>query len=765
MTQTQAINLPVKPENIAQFLKDRNQWIGWKIGKSKPDGRYEKLPVNRYGVVCNAHDSKNHMTFDEAVALNTEGIFSGIGFVLDGNPISIEGEEFYIVGIDIDHCVKDFNYGSPLISALAEEAWKFLGQPYFEISPSGTGIRMFVLSKHPIKAGNRDGKEMYMAGRFLTVTGQGKGEVKEATSAVASINAEWFPEKYTKKTTPSHKFALNSYANNESSTEIEKVRSALSFIPANCDYDTWRNLVWAIKSSGWDCAEILAREWSESEPNSFTEDGFVRVWNSFDPEGGISLGTLFYHAQSEGWQLPGAPSEDDSEGDILNGKLFADKYRAKYIFIHETAQMLKFTSAGWVHAPPGEAESAAKGIVKQLKTEATQAYMRDPSSGETKRKMAHATRSSMEPRLNAMISLARSELGMTVRLSSFDVDVDLLGVINGVLNLKTSQLLLPTPDLLVSMRASVAFEVSAKCPTWVSFLNTVQPDKSVQRLLQQLTGVFLTGSSSLQKLIFIYGLGANGKSTYIEVISWLLGDYSLRIATEMLMHYQRSPQAPSPDIVALKGRRLAYCNEVAEGKCLDEARVKELTGGDTLTGRTPYAKQNVTFQPTHNIVMVGNHKIEVRDTGHGMWRRMLLIPFEVTIPPNMQDRHLLEKLKHEGSGILNWAMAGLRDFEKVGLRIPKVITSATDAYKDEEDILGEWLQDHFSSIPGAKVSIADCYSSYRFWADSRGHKPFAQSRLTKRLKERGFNRDGGKRNYQGLELNDAGQAATRVYMH
>ena len=314
----------------------------------------------------------------------------------------------------------------------------------------------------------------------------------------------------------------------------------------------------------------------------------------------------------------------------------------------------------------------------------------------------------------------------------------------------------------MSKRIRVSFVYSAKCPKWQSFLIDIQPERAIQRLLQQLAGVFLCGDSNLQKLIFLYGQGANGKSTFIELLAWLLGDYCKRIATEMLMQHQRSPQGPSPDIVSLKGRRLVYCNEVEEGRHLAEARVKELTGGDTLSGRVPYAKEDITFQPSHKLVMVGNHMPEIHDMSHGMWRRMLLIPFEQIIAEAKRDPELLEKLKCEGSGILNWALAGYRDYLRYELRIPKIVEGATHAYRDEQDILGEWVGDQCNIVAGAATPKGQCYISYSMWAKWRGQIPLAQGRFTRRLADRGYKLDAGRRNITGLCLNEMGMAAARI---
>ena len=256
--------------------------------------------------------------------------------------------------------------------------------------------------------------------------------------------------------------------------------------------------------------------------------------------------------------------------------------------------------------------------------------------------------------------------------------------------------------------------------------------------------------------MFLFGQGANGKSTFIELISWLLGDYTQRIATELLMQNTRSSQGPSADLAALKGCRLAFCNEVEEGRWLAEARVKELTGGDTITARVPYAKSAITFRPSFTLVMVGNHRPEIHDTSTGMWRRMLLIPFDTTIPEAKRDANLLEKLKEEGPGILNWALAGYHDYLRHGLRVPTSVTESTRVYRDEQDIIGEWVREHCDITPGVVYSKAEMYKAYQKWSKDRGQYPLSMGRFSRRLSDRGFKQDAGRRNIAGLQLNNEG---------
>jgi putative DNA primase/helicase len=235
-------------------------------------------------------------------------------------------------------------------------------------------------------------------------------------------------------------------------------------------------------------------------------------------------------------------------------------------------------------------------------------------------------------------------------------------------------------------------------------------------------------------------------------MAWLLGDYAHKIPTEMLMHHQRNPQGPSPDIVSLKGRRFVYANETEEGRRLAEARVKDLTGGDTLTGRVPYGKADITFRPTHKLIVVGNHKPDITDTSFGMWRRVALVPFDVTIPQAKRDRNLLETLRRKSPGILNALLRGLRDWSSNGLRIPPKIEAVTAAYRDEQDILAGWIRE--SCVTGIAYSVrkSDLYANYVEWAKRSGHMPLSQGKLTRRLNDRGYTLAADKRTVNGTDL-------------
>jgi putative DNA primase/helicase len=429
-------------------------------------------------------------------------------------------------------------------------------------------------------------------------------------------------------------------------------------------------------------------------------------------------------------------------GDTYNGATFASFYRDKILFIHETNEVLRFDEGGgWLATAPGTAERAAKAVMRALK---------DVAHG--KAQLAHVTRLCDARAQRAMIEMAKSEPGMTARLTDFDNDPMLLGVKNGVLDLARGVLIPVSPTVLVSKRCNAAYAPEATCPRFERFMSEVQPDAEMRAFLQRWFGLCLTGDASAQAFAFFYGEGFNGKGVLIENFSWLLGDYADKIETEMLMTHQRNPQGPSPDVMALKGRRFVYANETEEGQRLSGARIKDMTGDDSLTGRPPHGKANIKFRPTHKLVIAGNHKPEITDMSLGMWRRVLLVPFERVIPATARDLGLLEKLKREGAGILNWALAGLRAYQQGGLQTPAKVAGATAAYREEQDILGEFLAEKCDTGGGLWTAKRALYSTYVFWANENGYKPLAQGRLTRRLNERGLPLASDKRTVKGLDL-------------
>jgi putative DNA primase/helicase len=436
--------------------------------------------------------------------------------------------------------------------------------------------------------------------------------------------------------------------------------------------------------------------------------------------------------------------------DIANGQMFARVWLGKLLHIPETGDVLSFDStSGWLRSEGKKVSiNAAIAVTRQLTRDASQT--RDDTLRD--RLIKRACKASSVHRLKAMAEVGFAQQGLWAGLNDFDADPALVGVQNGILNVETRELIAPKPSYLISKRLRVHYDPSAACLKFARFLEEVQPDPEVRRLLQQLAGVCLYGEPLIQNLIFFHGHGANGKSTFIETLAWMLGDYATPLATETLMTNHRDPQAASPDLMKLKGARLAFCNETGEGRLLDSNAVKLLTGFDTLSARPLYGSP-VSFTPSHSLIMTGNHRPIIRETGEALWRRMLLIAWPVTIPAGERDPDLQAKMRAEGSGILNWALAGLADFRKTNrLAVPASVRSATDDYRTEQDIVGEWIDERLTRAADAQLQTKTAYDDYRFWCQDNGHKAMTKNSLTRKLAEKGIDRDKSRVHYLGVQL-------------
>lgn len=291
------LNFEIDASRIPPLLKGLNCWVTWRAGESKPSGKFDKVPIDAVtGRSVSANQAANWLTFDAALTAYQQGRCSGIGVALSGSPVTeICGIPYYLIAIDLD------NYGQQIKEA--NELRKSLGGIYGEISPSLKGVRMFALSRESIKGGNAgEGRELYGSGRFVTVTGLGgKGELKEATNLLLGLQQKWFPTQASKSKATST-LTAHLATRPETAQNIANVQAQLACMSADCSYEQWRNIVWAVLSSGWKCAEDVSRGWSQTATSRYTVDGFDAVVNSFDPAGGITLGTLDHHAREAGWK-------------------------------------------------------------------------------------------------------------------------------------------------------------------------------------------------------------------------------------------------------------------------------------------------------------------------------------------------------------------------------------------------------------------------------------------------------------------------------
>lgn len=280
---------------------------------------------------------------------------------------------------------------------------------------------------------------------------------------------------------------------------------------------------------------------------------------------------------------------------------------------------------------------------------------------------------------------------------------------------------------------------SEEAERWIEFLNQIfDNDQELIDWMQMFLGYLLTGSTREQIFLFLYGLGANGKSVFVELVKYILGDYGRAISSETLSEGKRQAGSASPELANLIGSRLAVCSETEDGTALAESLVKSLVSGDTLSARKLY-QGPIEYQPQFKLMMMGNHKPVIRGNDHGMWRRVRLVPFNRTFSEQERDPHLIDKLKSESNHILAWMIEGCIKWQKTSLaNVPESIKCATDEYQSDQDIIGLWLSECTEADNISETPSSALYESYKNWCMDNGHRAASKTALGRRLKDRRF---------------------------
>jgi len=363
-------------------------------------------------------------------------------------------------------------------------------------------------------------------------------------------------------------------------------------------------------------------------------------------------------------------------------------------------------------------------------------------------------------RMEAALKTAQTMPAMAVKADQLDALDHLLGAANGVLDLRSGQLRPGAPADLMTQRTSVPYYAAARAPRWERFLQEVfNGDADLIAYIQRAAGYSLTGETREQCFFQCYGTGANGKSTLLQILRDLAGDYAKETP---FTTFELSRQGNATyDLAELRGARLVLSSETSDTARLNEARIKAVTGGDTVTARFLY-QSNFTYTPRFKLWFASNHKPAIRGTDIGIWRRVRLIPFTVSFK-NRADKDLIQELRAELPGILAWAVRGAMAWYRDGLGEPWSVLAATEDYRAESDLFGHFFTDCTLEGPDLVIESAALYRAYQAWCADSGLNPMNRVKFGQRLVERGYEfvlqGKGRKRAYRGLGLlDDARQA-------
>jgi putative DNA primase/helicase len=348
----------------------------------------------------------------------------------------------------------------------------------------------------------------------------------------------------------------------------------------------------------------------------------------------------------------------------------------------------------------------------------------------------------------AVERLAKADRRLAATVAQWDSDGWLITDESSTIDLRTGIGRAPDPlDYITKKTACPCAPAGSKHPLWSKFLARItNGDVELQRFLQRYVGYCCTGFTSEHVFVFAYGTGANGKSTFINTVAGILGDYAT--VADMSTFIATNAEHHPTDLAKLNGARLVVAQETKKGRRWDESKIKALTGGDKITAR--FMRQDFfDFAPAFKLFICGNHKPRLESVDEAIRRRLLLDPFTVQIPKVERDPRLADKLKAEWPAILRWIVDGALEWQRICLAPPPVVFDATEDYFAEQDNLQQWLDDCVQDDGEfAFTRTTDLFASWKQWCDARNLKPGSAQALSTALTDKGFVK---KRNNSGQQ--------------
>lgn len=439
--------------------------------------------------------------------------------------------------------------------------------------------------------------------------------------------------------------------------------------------------------------------------------------------------------------------------------LFIDLFKGQFIYDHAEAQWYYWNDHYWRADVINQVVTKVDRVIEiygeEMLRQDWNANKYRKEKNDTSAESADKKVKAYRKRIDQLQTLKRRETvvklsamglsGMSTPGNSWDILPFLFCCKNGVIDLQTGEFEQGRQEQMLKTASPTKWEgVDEPCPIFDKFMMDIfDDDIEIVNYIQKLLGYCITGDQSVHIVPIFWGVGRNGKSTLLEIMKFVLGDFSGPIEAETLLHqkFSKSSGSASSDIMLLRGKRLVWASETDEGRSISASKIKMLSGGDTITGRELY-KSNVTFPATHHAILMTNHKPHAPADDYALWNRVRLIPFLISFVnkpfrefEKQADPELPKKIKKEASGILAWLVNGYVKFQIEGFRTPKSILNATNDYQKDEDILGQYLNERVEQCSYSSIQAKKFYLDYVSWTEENGLKPMTGHRFGKELKK------------------------------
>ncbi len=733
---------------VPKELRRLPNWVCWKaVPDEKSHSGISKKPINpKTGNFAMSNNPTTWTDFDTAVKVSEK--YSGIGFMFGNSPY---------FGVDLDDMpedLKDYQNGGA-DNRIAEFVHEL--QSYAEYSQSGNGIHIICRGTLPKGARHKKPVEMYETGRFFVMSGNPCSqytEIMDCTESIKLLHAKYLGG--GREPVPRVTHQVNLASVNDIINAAENAKSGNKF--KQLYGGDWSD--YASASEGDMALCNMLAFWTGCDADKmdaiFRQSGLMRdKWDR--RQSGSTYGALTIQKAIAGCTQsykPGYSAEDNysitiksretietnqafasnySMDDMGNAQRFVDMFGYGIRYCYTDKKWYYYNSQKWCTDTDGTVERLADQSVESMKDEAKHYMETDGEDGDmTKAFQKHMKASRSNKSRKSMLEVARHHVPiLPAQLDRYRMA---LNTPSGVLNLKNGELKEHKPEYYLTKITNTDYSANADCPKWYEFLSDIfDRDKDLIRYIQKAVGYTLTGSTSEQCAFFLYGTGKNGKSTFLDVIRDVFGDYAANIQPETLMVKSNPGSAINSDIARLKGARLVTSVEPNEGVRINEGLLKQLTGDDTVTARKLYSEE-FEFKPEFKLWMATNHKPIIRGTDTGIWRRIHMIPFTVQIPEEKVDKNLKHKLKAEMTGIFKWCVDGCLLWQKEGLKMPRAVLDSVREYRREMDVISAFIEDRCQLSGSVQSSVL--YAAYSSWAEDNNEYRMSATKFSIELSKR-----------------------------